>query len=114
MDPAAVLSDEEVRRALALLKERIVALLGKSLIRLSLYGSRARGDFDPDSDVDVAIVVRDLTSELKTRILSAVADVELESDVPLSTLVFSEERFMQLLTGERRIALDIEREGIPL
>ena len=114
MDPAVVPSDEEIRRALVLLKERIVALLGGSLVKLSLFGSRARGDFDPDSDVDVAIVVRDLTPELKSRIFTLVADVELESDVPLSTLVLSEERFTQLLTGERRLALDIEREGIPL
>jgi len=50
----------------------------------------------------------------KERVLSTVTKVELEHVVPLSTLILSEEDCARLLKGERRIALDIEREGIPL
>jgi uncharacterized protein len=83
-------------------------------VRMLLYGSRARGDFDGDSDIDVAVIVRGLTRELKDRILENVADVELEFLTPISTLVISEDDFAFLKGRERRIALDIEREGIPL
>jgi hypothetical protein len=114
MDPAAVVTDEEVRAALAALKQRLESLLGDALVNLRLYGSRARGDAEPDSDVDVAIVVRDPASGTRDRILREVAEVELETLVPLSTIVFPEDDFRRLLEGERRIALDIEREGIPL
>ena len=34
--------------------------------------------------------------------------------VPLSTLVLSEADYRGLIERERRIALDIEREGVPL
>jgi len=114
MDPAAVLTDEEVQNALAVLKKRLQPLLGDSLAKLVLYGSRARGDADPDSDVDVAIVVRGSDGKVRDRILNAVADVELETLVPLSTIVFSETEYQRLMAGERRIALDIEGEGIAL
>ena len=114
MDSAAVLTIDEARAALSSLKERVTTLLGITLLKLVLYGSRARGDADPDSDVDVAIVVRNLDVETKDRILSIVTDVELEHLVPLSTLILSEEEYRRLLEGERRIALDIEREGINL
>ncbi len=114
MDAAAILTDEEVRAALSTLKERLNTVLGNALVKLVLYGSRARGDADPDSDVDVAIVVRGLDKVLKERILRVVTDIELDSLVPLSTMILSENAYLQLLDKERRLALDIEREGVPL
>ena len=114
MDAAAILTEEEIRTALADLKQRLGSLLGRALVKLLLYGSRARGDADPDSDVDVAIVVRGLGAGMRDRILDTVASIELEHGVPLSTLILSEEEYRRLLERERRIALDIEREGVEL
>ncbi|MBI3752540.1 MAG: nucleotidyltransferase domain-containing protein [Deltaproteobacteria bacterium] len=89
-------------------------ICGDRIVKFVLYGSRARGDYDRESDIDIAIVVRGMTRELKNRILDAVCDIELKYLTPLSTLVFSEENFEFLKSRERRIALDIEREGIPI
>lgn len=96
------------------LKQALKDLLGDRLIRVSLFGSRARGDYRGDSDMDVAMIVRALTPKGKKEILDLVAELELKYDTPLSVLVFSEEQFQNLKQRERRIALDIEREGIPL
>jgi predicted nucleotidyltransferase len=79
-----------------------------------LFGSMARGDYHDGSDMDVAIIVHGLTRRLKGRILDEVAELELEHHTPLSVLVFSDEEFNRLKKRERRIALDIEREGISL
>jgi hypothetical protein len=48
------------------------------------------------------------------QILDEVADVELKYLRPLSTLILSEQTYSRLLQRERRIALDIKNEGIPL
>lgn len=114
MDPYAIVTEEQVRTALAMLKERLTGFLGDSLVKLALYGSRARGDHDPDSDVDVAVVVRGLDAALKDRIFGLVAEIEVDLLVPLSTLVLSESNYLSLLAHERRIASDIEEEGVPL
>jgi predicted nucleotidyltransferase len=114
MDAAAILTEEEIRAALAALKERLGSLLGRDLVQLRLFGSRARGDADPDSDVDVAIVFRSSDAGMKVRILDAVARLELETGVPLSTLIIPEEEYRQLLERERRLALDIESEGVSI
>lgn len=108
-----VLTDEE-KLALKELKSTLSALLDVRLLRFVLYGSRARGDYDEESDIDVAIIVKGLTKELKNQILDKVAEIEIEYLTPLSTLVLSEEDFEFLKKRERRIALDIEKEGIPL
>jgi len=105
---------DSVPAILQVLKRSLESFLGDQLVSMVLFGSRARGDYDADSDMDVAIVVRGLTRVLKHRILYEVADLELRHDMPLSVLVLSDEEFNQLKERERRIALDIEREGIRL
>ena len=95
------------------LKESLKAIFGDR-IKLFLYGSRARGDYDHESDIDIAVIVRGLTREIKNQILTRVADIELKYLTPLSTLVLSEDDFEFLKERERRIALDIEKDGIPL
>jgi predicted nucleotidyltransferase len=47
-----------VRAALAEAKARLAALYGDRLERVVLYGSHARGDARPDSDLDLLVVLR--------------------------------------------------------
>lgn len=96
------------------LKESLESFLGDQLVSMVLFGSMVRGDHHDDSDIDVAVIVHGLTWKLKGQILDKVAELELEHHMPLSVLVLSEEEFNRLKKRERRIALDIEREGIPL
>lgn len=103
----------EERAILRDLKDTLKGFLGER-VKLILYGSRARGDYDNESDTDIGIIVRGLTREEKNQILDMVADLELKYLTPLSTLVLSEDAFESLKKRERRIALDIEKEGIPL
>jgi len=96
------------------LKKGVQEIAGDRLIKMVLYGSKARGDYSKDSDTDIAIVVRGLSREMKHRMLSRVADIEFEYLRSLSTLILSEEDFILLKKRERRIAADIEKEGIPI
>jgi predicted nucleotidyltransferase len=96
------------------LKPRLQLLLGSDLLQFKLFGSRARGDAGPDSDLDVILVVRNLTRERRDEILSLVAEQELALLTPVSLLLMSEPDFERLRSLERRLALDVEAEGIDL
>ncbi len=96
------------------LKRVLKSFLGDQLVSMVLFGSMARGDYHDESDMDVAVIVHGLTRKLKGQILDEVAELELEHHTPLSVLVISEEEFNHLKKRERRIALDIEREGVLL
>lgn len=109
-----IMIEDERRKQLEELKRNLEGLLGSQAFRMVLFGSRARGDYTENSDVDVAILVRGLTREMKRRILDLVAELELVHLLPISVLVFSEDEFDHLRKRERRIAIDIENEGIPL
>ena len=117
MEPSAKvvphLNDQE-KRTLAELKSALYVLLGDRLARLALFGSKARGDESEESDLDVAIVVKGLNRELKRKILNIVTDIESRNLTVLSTFIISSEEFDHLRKRERRIALDIEKEGVPL
>jgi len=54
----SAIGDRRVRQALCDLEQRLRARYGERFIRLILFGSRARGDDRPDSDADVAVVLR--------------------------------------------------------
>ena len=111
---AEIMIEDERKKELGELKKNLEKLLDPLAFKMVLFGSRARGDYSEESDVDVAILVRGLTREMKRRILDKVAEIELEYLLPISVLVFSQEEFDHLKKRERGIALDIEREGIPL
>lgn len=73
-----------------------------------------QNNYAGESDADIAIIVRGLSSKEKKQIINMIADIELKYLTPLSAIVLSEKGFEFLKKRERRIALDIEREGMPL
>ena len=102
------------KKAVAEIRERVNSLVGSRLKGLYVFGSKARGDYDAESDVDLAILVDDLDKPMKRRIIDIVVEVETRYIVVISSLVLSWKEFSHLLERERRLALDIEKEGIPI
>lgn len=80
---------------------------------IRLYGSLARGDWmGPDeSDVDVAIVLRDKTAEDVSRIIHLTTEHLLRTGFVFSPQIFSPVEFQQLQDRELRLARDILDEG---
>lgn len=62
----------EIRNLVTEFKEETAVILGGDLDRVILYGSYARGDYDPESDVDVIIL---LTKPIHTEKKSAISDL---------------------------------------
>jgi predicted nucleotidyltransferase len=90
------------------------SLLGAELRDVRLFGSRARGAGTVDSDVDLALVVTPAGRARRHEVYDLAFDTGLRHGVQLAPLVLAEPLLRALRERERAIALDLDREGIPL
>jgi len=79
-----------------------------------VFGSRARGDATPDSDLDIYLVVTELTPALRHWIDEIAWEVGFARDRVISTLVTTRRGLEQGPFGAQPIVQAIEREGIPV
>lgn len=79
-----------------------------------LFGSRARGEGNEDSDVDVLVLLNEEDHTTKIKIWDIAYRVFAETDILISPLVMSADQFETLLTHERLIAITIKKEGVEL
>ena len=77
------------RQALARFKTALEALLGKDLVSLRLFGSRARGEGTPESDLDVLVLVRAKNPALCRRIVEAALDADLAYDTNVAPTILT-------------------------
>jgi predicted nucleotidyltransferase len=103
-----------VQDALKELALRLGARFDDALVLLRLFGSRARGQANAGSDVDVAVVLEHAGWRERCAVIDVAADVGLEYDLDVSPTVLDRSTYERWRDQERPLVLDIEREGIPL
>ncbi|MGI8855882.1 MAG: nucleotidyltransferase domain-containing protein [Thermomicrobiales bacterium] len=104
--------DNHVQTILAELRPLLAQCYGERLKRLVLFGSQARGDADPESDIDVLVVLAgpvDATEEEK-RTGDMLYDLMCaHHSILISCIFMDEERF---LTRNGPLLRNIRREGV--
>jgi len=91
------------------------AHFGGRLDSVVLYGSAARGDWTPESDVDVLVLLDRVSPEDGEWLVDrAVALGLLGVGLLLQPLFMSVADFGRLKARERRFALEVEKEGVEL
>jgi predicted nucleotidyltransferase len=104
------------RAALEELRERLRGRFRERLVKLVLFGSKARGEGGDESDLDLLIVIRgyDRTGDDDDAVHSAAYDIDLRRGVFTQTIEYSEAEYRQRLDRETPLVTNIEREGVPL
>lgn len=111
-DIQSLTSDE--RKAISLLKKSLQEKFG--LVKLILFGSKARGDHTPDSDVDLLALVKEpKTQELRSAVSETQFEILLQVDAPIMCKV---ENYDDWVNGKGEVWLplrdNVEREGLEI
>ena len=104
---------EKLKEILSELRRRFEAVYGKRLVQMLLYGSRARGDAAPMSDIDVLVVLTGPVSPCQEidRTVNAVAEISLKYGEVTSCVFVSAEQFER----ERSpLLLNVRPEGMAI
>jgi len=101
----------DVKKIVSELRKKMEALYGDRLAHVILFGSHARGDADPDSDIDVLVVLRGTVNpgEEIHRTGEIVSALSLANNTVISCVFMDENRFLHKNGPFLR---NIRKEGI--
>lgn len=89
--------------------------LGRSNIKqILLFGSKARGDYNNASDIDIFILVSKSNLDLRKDVASLTTKILLKHGFLLSPKIIEESHFSFLKELGTAFARNIEREGIAI
>ncbi len=113
LDSADWLSRVE-REAIQQFKRGLATLPDALVQRVVLFGSRARGEGNEGSDLDLAVILSEGEGPYWRQIVDVATELNLEYEyrIRVSPLIVSQAKLMELWDRERAIAQAVLAEGI--
>jgi predicted nucleotidyltransferase len=88
--------------------------LHANIKEIYLFGSRSRGDWRPDSDYDILIVLSKKDREIISKFYDAVAEILLDSGKMISLKIFTSSEFNRLSSIPTPFMERVLTEGLKL
>lgn len=105
---------QKERQAVIEFVQRVRQRFDGQVASVVLFGSRARGEAEPDSDMDVLVVMSGASPEIRREIRHLAVEVWLKHGIYLSTRVWSQAHWRELQELQTLLYRNIRRDGLDL
>lgn len=102
------------RRALERFGVAVKSRLGEYVVKMSVFGSKVRGDYRATSDIDVLVIVKERSLRVMDQIAEITSDLNIKYDLSISPVVFSEEEYEVNAKMASPFSLAVREEGLSL
>ena len=109
-----LMTGDVIKKVVQIFASEATRIYGNILDAVILYGSCARGDFEPDSDIDILILLNvspDKICEERKKIRSLSDRLDLEYDVVLAPVVQSTQVYEKYLSASVYYQ-NVKKEGV--
>ena len=107
-------TEEKIKEIMEKFASEAKKIYGTALHNVILYGSCARGDFEPDSDIDIMVLLdvpQDKISSERKRMLDVSDQLDRDYDVVL-TPVFQNYQLYQKYIPVSKFYQNVQKEGV--
>lgn len=103
--------------AIVAFKEALISRLSEDVLKIIFFGSRRRGIFRPDSDIDLLVILKKKKKELVDLVFEISDSVEqdiLHYEIPLTIHIFTKDEYNRLKGLKSPFITEVEKEGITI
>lgn len=106
-----ILTQERIKASLDEIKESLMKRFGPA-VKITLFGSVARGGYGADSDIDVLVLLpMPVSTAIEEEVFDLAFDVEMKYDVVFGIIVYSREEWESPRLVSMPLHRVIETEG---
>ena len=102
------------KRVISAFVKELKEKLGDEIVSIRLFGSKVRGDFYQDSDIDIFILVKEKKRAVTDELDEIAANYVLYYDLPLSPVVYDMFEYRKNKELGSFFFENVEKEGILL
>ena len=102
------------KEALEHLVNELKSALKDQIVMIRLFGSKVRGDYTSDSDMDVFLVIKDRNPKNAEKIAEINLDIDIEYNTNISLIILSEHEYLVNREFDTPFIENVLSEGVPL
>lgn len=102
----------EEEKALLDFRQRLKSRCGDELISIKLFGSRARGDARPESDIDLLVVFEKYTKKVEDILIEVICDILNSRGIYFEVVSYSRQEYEKSKREQWPFVLNLEKEAV--